>query len=204
MGNLKHYQLVAAALAILSVALLAPSYADRADAGDIMRYVGTTAPQTFSGHQGYFAPHRFCAAKFEEAVWCTTEMIRDGGPHLLAADPPEEGAWLQAAPQGISLSPIADIPREVIDASGLQLFNKDRFDVTNCGGAWDNVGTLNKGLVLRTNPTAAGPRVEINNETCTRSFPDFKSLDIPAACCSTVPPLLRVLPRTEPPRGAPR
>ena len=176
MGNLKHYQLAAAGLAILGAALIADHNALRADAADIMRYAGTTAPQIFDGSQGLFAPHRACATKIPNAVWCTTEMTRNGGPHTFASDPPLDGAWIQLAPQGGVLAhdgQPAGTFGFLVDALGFNTIA----DETNCN-QWRGGGL---GKVIKQEPTILGPRVVVFNADC--SAESFR----PAACCSTNP-----------------
>ncbi len=190
MGNLKHYQLAAAGLAILGAALIASLNALRADAADSeLKYAGTTTPQTFDGTQGIFAPHRACAAKIQKAVWCTTEMTRDAGPHPTAETPPEGGAWIQAAPHGQS-------PLLYVDALDGARFS----DQLNCRrwGAGLAVGVVTFGTIIRTEPTLLGPRVVTETAEC--GTPEsFR----PAACCSTRP-LQKFFPATPGPPIRPK
>ncbi len=141
------------------VAFLAPPSAFAFEAGD-MKYVGTTAPEEYDGAQGVSAPHLACQARFN-AVWCTSQMIIEHGPHFFAPAPPDDGAWVQPAPVGIGQSEGGQLV--VIDFSGRQS--------TSCGG-WTTANVGVKGLTWIT----VEPGVtRILEKTC--------GTPRPAACC---------------------
>jgi len=163
MSRVQLPKLSASAQAILISAVLSGFHAP-AVAAQQMKYAGTTAT-TFDGSQGYFAPHQDCARKFRGSVWCTSEMIIEGGPHLFAESVPEEGAWVNPAVVGGESGTLVDFSG--VDR-GWPFLNCTRWTI---GGEGEG-----RGLVIEPGP--GGPTFEA--ESCGESRP--------AACCSEIGP----------------
>lgn len=128
------------AIGLAGIYVLSPALAqDR-------QYVGPTQ-QTFDGGQGLFAPHRACWDDFE-AVWCTSQMIIENGPHPFAGDfPPDGTAWVNPVPVGLTFAPdvgvgIGLIPQEF----SVDVLASRRRDL-NCSN-WIVDDSALKGMVL--------------------------------------------------------
>ena len=132
-------------------------------------YVGTTS-EVFNGGQGYFAPHRACWAKFR-AVWCTSQMIVENGPHPQSFDPPDSGAWVNPAPVGLGS---ADGDRMLDFSAGLAGTPRG----FNCQNWQEGADDRLSGLAIITNPV-----VSQGTTFVTLSCDDSR----PVACCGGAP-----------------
>ncbi len=150
---------------VFAAALIASLAAAPATAQD-RRYVGFTQ-ELFDGTQGHFAPHEACREQFN-AVWCTSQMIIEHGPHPKSFGPPDGGAWVNPAPVGFAFP----IEFGALDFSGM-FAQPVRF---NCQRWSANFGS---GLVVRSNPPGAGLGVSFATSACE----DYR----PAACCGGKP-----------------
>lgn len=161
-------QLSSAVQALFVGGLLVGCFAASVAAQNV-KYAGTTT-ETFDGSQGYFAPHRACAREFKQAVWCTSEMIIEGGPHLFAANIPEEGAWVNPAVVGGESGLLVDFSG--IDR-GWPFLNCIQWQV----GVEDEPNAR-RGLVIKPGPNSGGPTFDV--EACG----EIRR----AACCSEFGP----------------
>jgi hypothetical protein len=173
-------------IAFLFAAALITAHATAPASAQNRRFVGTTEA-LFDGGQGHFAPHVACQAQFH-AVWCTSQMIIENGPHPSSLDPPALGAWVNPTPTGLSdggFSRALDFSMVVAPPDRL---NCDGWRTTGVPG-----GALGDGLAI----AAIGGLVVITTRDCLQ--------DRPAACCGTSPfdflhqPTLMQAPANEPP-----
>lgn len=75
----------------IGIVVLGPIFAKPCLAEDL-KFVGFTT-ERFTGFAEYFAPHQACARQYHGAVWCTSKMIIENGPHALA--PSDDGVgWI--------------------------------------------------------------------------------------------------------------
>ena len=158
---------------LVVAAVLAAFGAASASAQDHkIKYLGTTTA-TFDGSQGYFARHRACQQDFgDDAVWCTSQMIIQGGPAPGVPDlgaPQPESAWVNPAPVGAASVATGDgvlIDLFVTDFSVRT--QSQPLQSLNCTG-WNSAA--GDGLVIQQGNN--GPT--FNNRSC--------GLERPAACC---------------------
>jgi len=127
----------------------------------------------FDGAAGYFAPHRACAEEFRGAVWCTSKMIIENGPHRLASLPPAGGAWVN--PVYVAFAPSLSGSGKVIDISGA-INLADQYDV-NCHGWAINSSGVSTGLILKRDSKV--DNVTLSQADCSQ----FR----PVACCGGAP-----------------
>ncbi len=163
---------------LFAVALVASHAIVPATAQERM-YMGTTSPQTFDGGSGYLAPHRACREKFG-GVWCTSQMIIENGPlPFFSVDPPVDGAWVNPAPVGFSLTDEGGSSAALIWALDFSLVRiGGTFDGT-CF-RWTSSDTRLSGLVFESRVT-----------TTVQSFSLRSCFDSrPAACCGGSPTLI--------------
>ncbi len=57
------------------------------------QYVGPSS-QTLTGKEGYFKYQDDCVAAIRGSIWCTSEMIIEGGPSTKAPGPAADGEWV--------------------------------------------------------------------------------------------------------------
>jgi hypothetical protein len=158
MFNISVLRPVAVVLAVCLVAFGASS----AFSADQFRYVGYTSDYTSTGAQGYFAPHRACADDFgDEAVWCTIQMVIEGGPATDATDPDFTGAWINPTPTGATGTNMVDFSGRIISPLN-----------SNCAH-WFSGTASYTGMILR---GQGGGYVDFVNADC--------SVPRPVACCA--------------------